>query len=84
MVSIFAYCILRNISHVKYSCKKFCNLRHDYVNCCFSINLWSLAHKKTSKKKDNSHNFNMVTEKMIYMVFWLRNTHLKILELFCC
>ena len=28
---------------------------------CFIIKLWSFAHKKTSKKKDNSHIFNMVT-----------------------
>ena len=41
------------------------------------------AHKKTSKKKVNSHIFNMITKKVIHVVFLLRNTHLKILELFC-
>ena len=77
------YCILRNILHEKYfACKIFRNLRHDYVNCCFGLKLWYFAHKKTSKKKDNSYIINMITTKMICMVFWLCNSYLKILELF--
>ena len=64
-----AYCILRNISQAKYSCEIFRNLRYYYVNCCFGIKLWSFTHKKTSKKKDNSHIFNMVTKKWFIWYF---------------
>ena len=33
--------------------KKFCDLLYDYINCYFGIKIWSFAHKKTSKNKDN-------------------------------
>ena len=72
-----AYCISQNILHMKYSCELF------RISGCFGIKLWSFTHEKTSKNKYNNHIFNTITKIMIYTVFWLRNTHLKILELFC-
>ena len=45
-----AYCILRNISHAKYFCKIFRNMRHNEVNCCFGLKLWYFAHKKDIKE----------------------------------
>ena len=77
---IHIFVIIDVLYFAKYSCKIFRNLRLDYVICCFIIKLWSFANKKMSKKKDNSHIFNMATN--MYLIFWLRNTHLKILEFF--
>ena len=85
IVSAVSLAVTRKVhrSNVGYSNAKYHNLQHDYVDCCFGIKLLIFTHKNTSKKKDNSHIFNMVTKKVICVVFWLRNTYLKILELFC-
>ena len=82
-----AYCILQNISHAKYSCEIFRNLPHDYVNCCFDIRLWFFAHKRRQRKKIIVISLIWLQKKwgvlVFWKVFWLRNTDLKILELFC-